>query len=174
MTSSSEQNLSLRALIALVVGSMVGSGIFALPAAFGRATGGLGALIAWSTAGVGHADAGFRLSNTLAKKTRIGCRNLRLCQSGLRQLCRLRVSHGLLDRVLSCRRRLSRLDKGHLRTVFSGLRRWHDARGDPVCFGAAMGRTHFDLAGHQGSGGALIQEQRSATHTSLDHSSLGD
>ena len=30
MTSSAEQKLSLRALIALVVGSMVGSGIFAL------------------------------------------------------------------------------------------------------------------------------------------------
>ena len=32
---------------------MIGSGIFALPAAFGRATGGLGALIAWSIAGAG-------------------------------------------------------------------------------------------------------------------------
>jgi arginine:ornithine antiporter/lysine permease len=39
--------------MALVVGSMVGSGIFALPSAFGRATGGLGALIAWGIAGVG-------------------------------------------------------------------------------------------------------------------------
>jgi arginine:ornithine antiporter/lysine permease len=32
---------------------MVGSGIFALPAAFGRATGAFGALIAWNIAGVG-------------------------------------------------------------------------------------------------------------------------
>jgi arginine:ornithine antiporter/lysine permease len=47
------QQLSLRSLIALVVGSMVGSGIFALPAAFGRATGALGALIAWAIAGGG-------------------------------------------------------------------------------------------------------------------------
>ena len=31
---------------------MVGSGIFALPAAFERATGSLGALIAWAVAGV--------------------------------------------------------------------------------------------------------------------------
>jgi len=53
MTSSSKQKLSLRALVALVVGSMIGSGIFALPAAFGRATGGLGALIAWGIAGAG-------------------------------------------------------------------------------------------------------------------------
>src|SRR6266850_3187241 len=52
-SNSSDQKLSRRALVALVVGSMVGSGIFALPAAFGRATGGLGALIAWCIAGVG-------------------------------------------------------------------------------------------------------------------------
>lgn len=53
MTSSTEQKLSLWALIALVVGSMVGAGIFALPSAFGRATGALGALIAWCIAGGG-------------------------------------------------------------------------------------------------------------------------
>lgn len=53
MTASTEQKLSLRALIALVVGSMIGSGIFALPAAFGRSTGSLGALIAWCIAGAG-------------------------------------------------------------------------------------------------------------------------
>src|SRR6478736_8584782 len=52
-SNSSDQKLSRGALIALVVGSMVGSGIFALPSAFGRATGGLGALIAWAIAGTG-------------------------------------------------------------------------------------------------------------------------
>jgi arginine:ornithine antiporter/lysine permease len=53
VTASESQKLSLGALVALVVGSMVGSGIFALPAAFGRATGALGALIAWGIAGSG-------------------------------------------------------------------------------------------------------------------------
>ena len=56
MASSSSldnQKLSRSALVALVVGSMIGSGIFALPSAFGRATGALGALIAWGIAGVG-------------------------------------------------------------------------------------------------------------------------
>jgi arginine:ornithine antiporter / lysine permease len=52
-SNSSDQKLSRGALVALVVGSMVGSGIFALPSSFGRATGGLGALIAWCIAGVG-------------------------------------------------------------------------------------------------------------------------
>jgi arginine:ornithine antiporter / lysine permease len=53
MTTAQDQKLSRGALIALVVGSMVGAGIFALPSAFGRTTGGLGALIAWCIAGAG-------------------------------------------------------------------------------------------------------------------------
>lgn len=48
-----DKKLSLAALTALVVGSMIGSGIFALPSTFGRATGGLGAIIAWVIAGTG-------------------------------------------------------------------------------------------------------------------------
>ena len=52
-SSSDNQKLSRSALVALVVGSMIGSGIFALPSSFGRATGALGALIAWGIAGVG-------------------------------------------------------------------------------------------------------------------------
>lgn len=53
MTTSQDQKLSLGALVALVVGSMIGSGIFALPSAFGRSTGGFGGLIAWAIAGTG-------------------------------------------------------------------------------------------------------------------------
>ncbi|KQW82253.1 basic amino acid/polyamine antiporter [Brevundimonas sp. Root1279] len=49
----SEQKLSLFTLTAMVVGSMVGAGIFNLPARFGAATGPFGALIAWSIAGGG-------------------------------------------------------------------------------------------------------------------------
>lgn len=52
-SSQADQRLSRNALIALVIGSMVGSGIFALPAAFGRTTGALGAMIAWVIAGTG-------------------------------------------------------------------------------------------------------------------------
>jgi len=67
MASSADQKLSLGALIALVVGSMIGSGIFALPAAFGRATGVLGALIAWSIAGAGMLMLAF-VFQTLARR----------------------------------------------------------------------------------------------------------
>jgi len=51
--NEADQKLSRSALVALVIGSMVGSGIFALPASFGRTTGALGATIAWIIAGGG-------------------------------------------------------------------------------------------------------------------------
>ncbi|WP_378952622.1 basic amino acid/polyamine antiporter [Mesorhizobium sp. ANAO-SY3R2] len=53
MDSTPVQKFSVWTLMAMVVGSMVGAGIFSLPQAFGRATGPFGALIAWSIAGVG-------------------------------------------------------------------------------------------------------------------------
>jgi arginine:ornithine antiporter / lysine permease len=53
MSGKQDQQLSRGALVALVVGSMVGAGIFTLPAAFARTTGVLGTLIAWCIAGAG-------------------------------------------------------------------------------------------------------------------------
>lgn len=50
---SESQKISLVALTAMVVGSMVGAGIFNLPGRFGMATGPFGAIIAWIIAGSG-------------------------------------------------------------------------------------------------------------------------
>jgi arginine:ornithine antiporter/lysine permease len=47
------QKLPLMTLAAMVVGSMVGAGVFSLPRNFGEATGVYGALIAWAIAGTG-------------------------------------------------------------------------------------------------------------------------
>jgi uncharacterized protein (TIGR00369 family) len=52
-TSTSDDKLSRMALVALVIGSMVGAGIFTLPSKLGSASSGLGVLIAWSIAGSG-------------------------------------------------------------------------------------------------------------------------
>ncbi|WP_261868320.1 amino acid permease [Budvicia aquatica] len=67
MTDSSSNKLSLWALTALVVGSMIGAGIFSLPATFGRATGGGGAIIAWLIAGSGMLMLAF-VFQTLAQR----------------------------------------------------------------------------------------------------------
>src|SRR6218665_262484 len=51
--AASQQKLTLFSLTAMVVGSMVGAGIFNLPGRFGAATGPFGAIIAWLIAGTG-------------------------------------------------------------------------------------------------------------------------
>jgi len=48
-----EQKMSRMQLTAMVVGGMVGAGIFSLPRTFANATGPLGAVIAWIIAGTG-------------------------------------------------------------------------------------------------------------------------
>ena len=48
-----DKKLSLPALTAMVIGSMVGAGIFMIPARFAGATGVIGSLIAWVIAGLG-------------------------------------------------------------------------------------------------------------------------
>ena len=65
--TSNQQKLPLGALIALVVGSMVGAGIFTLPGRFGQATGVVGGLIAWVIAGVGMLMLAF-VFQTLAER----------------------------------------------------------------------------------------------------------
>ena len=51
--ASPEQKMSLTQLTAMVVGGMVGAGIFSLPRTFASATGPFGAVIAWLIAGTG-------------------------------------------------------------------------------------------------------------------------
>ena len=51
--ASSEQKMSRMQLTAMVVGGMVGAGIFSLPRTFANATGPMGAVIAWLIAGTG-------------------------------------------------------------------------------------------------------------------------
>jgi len=52
-SESSDQKLSLPTLTAMVVGGMVGAGVFSIPRNFAQATGIYGALIAWGIAGAG-------------------------------------------------------------------------------------------------------------------------
>lgn len=65
--ATKDEKLSLNALIAMVVGSMVGAGIFNLPGRFGAATGPFGAIIAWAIAGTGMYMLA-RVFQTLAEK----------------------------------------------------------------------------------------------------------
>ena len=53
MASETTRKLPFFALTGMVVGSMIGAGIFSLPRTFGAATGPFGAIIAWTIAGTG-------------------------------------------------------------------------------------------------------------------------
>src|SRR5258707_15763861 len=50
---ATSEKVSLPTLTAMVIGSMIGSGVFLLPRRFGVETGVLGAIIAWTIAGSG-------------------------------------------------------------------------------------------------------------------------
>lgn len=67
-TKQSAGKMSLPTLTAMVVGSMVGAGVFSLPARFGVATGILGSLIAWTIAGAGMLMLAFVFQNLAIRK----------------------------------------------------------------------------------------------------------
>lgn len=60
--------LSVPALTAMVVGSMVGAGVFQLPARFATETGVYGALIAWGVAGLGMLMLAFVFQNLAVRQ----------------------------------------------------------------------------------------------------------
>src|SRR6478672_4117267 len=60
--------MSVPTLTAMVIGGMVGAGVFSLPARFGVATGILGSLIAWAVAGAGMLMLAFVFQNLAIRK----------------------------------------------------------------------------------------------------------
>ncbi|HEY2879630.1 basic amino acid/polyamine antiporter [Nocardioides sp.] len=67
-TSGIVAKMTLPTLTAMVVGGMVGAGVFSLPARFGVATGILGSLIAWAIAGAGMLMLAFVFQNLAIRK----------------------------------------------------------------------------------------------------------
>lgn len=67
-TGGAVAKVSVPTLTAMVVGSMVGAGVFSLPARFGVATGILGSLIAWAVAGAGMLMLAFVFQNLAIRK----------------------------------------------------------------------------------------------------------
>jgi arginine:ornithine antiporter/lysine permease len=63
--------LSVPALTAMVVGSMVGAGVFQLPARFATQTGVYGALIAWAIAGLGMLTLAFVFQSLAIRKPQL-------------------------------------------------------------------------------------------------------
>ena len=70
-TENAEQKVSLPTLTAMVVGSMIGSGVFLLPRRFGTETGVLGAIIAWTIAGFGMLMLAFVFQRLATRKPKL-------------------------------------------------------------------------------------------------------
>ena len=86
-TASKSDKVSLPPLTAMVVGSMIGSGVFLLPRRFGTETGVFGG----SSPGCWNVDAGLRLSAAGHPTTRARRRHIRLCEGRIRRQRNLRL-----------------------------------------------------------------------------------
>ena len=97
--ADTEQKMSRVQLTAMVVGGMVGAGIFSLPRTFANATGPVGAAIAWLVAGVGMytlarvfqalADRWVIVKEKFDDGRRLDLRKILVCQAGHRAFERL-------------------------------------------------------------------------------------
>jgi hypothetical protein len=99
-TEQASDKVSLPTLTAMVVGSMIGSGVFLLPRRFGTETGVLGAIIAWTIAGTGMLMLAFVFQRLATRKPDLDG-NLRVRQGRVRRLRRVQFG----DRVLGIRLR---------------------------------------------------------------------
>jgi arginine:ornithine antiporter / lysine permease len=70
-TEQTRDKVSLPTLTAMVVGSMIGSGVFLLPRRFGTETGVLGAIIAWTIAGSGMLMLAFVFQRLATRKPQL-------------------------------------------------------------------------------------------------------
>ena len=163
-STSSTSKLSVPALTAMVVGSMVGAGVFTLPQRFAAHTGVLGAIIAWVIAGAGMLMLAFVFQSLAVRKPKLDNGVYVYARGGLRQVSRLPVRHRFLgERV---RRQHVLLDPDHLdpETTDPGLRRRRHDLGDPRLLGVRLGLLFPDHAGCQG--GRRDQRDR---HRGEDH-----
>ena len=98
--TSATAKLSLATMTAMVVGGMVGAGVFSLPRRFAQETGVAGALIAWLIAGTGMLMLAFVFQTLAMRKPDLDAGRLRLRQGRLRRVPRLLLRVRLLGQRL--------------------------------------------------------------------------
>ena len=99
-TQSSAQKLSFATMTAMVVGGMVGAGVFSLPRRFAQETGIAGALIAWLIAGTGMLMLAFVFQSLAMRKPDLDAGRLRLREGRVRRVPRLLLRVRLLGQRL--------------------------------------------------------------------------
>ena len=86
--------VSVLTLAAMVVGSMVGGGVFTLPQSFGSATGVLGALIAWTIAGLGMLMLAFVFQSLAVRRPDLDSGIYIYAQAGFGNYCGFNAAWG--------------------------------------------------------------------------------
>jgi len=86
--------VSVLTLAAMVVGSMVGGGVFTLPQGFGSATGVLGALIAWTIAGLGMLMLAFVFQSLAVRRPDLDSGIYIYAQAGFGNYCGFNAAWG--------------------------------------------------------------------------------
>ena len=149
--ASTVAKMTLPTLTAMVVGSMIGAGVFSLPARFGLATGVLGALVAWAIAGTGMLMLAFVFQNLAIRKPDARRRRVRLREGRLRRLRRLQLGVRLLGERVRRQHLLLGVHHDDDRRAVPGARRGrHDPRGRAVV-GRRLGVPLPDRPRRQGS-----------------------
>ena len=123
MTSTertTSQKVSILTLIGIVVGSMVGGGVFTLPRSFGSATGVLGAIIAWVIAGTGMLMLAFVFQSLALRRPDLDS-GVHLRQDRVRELCGLSTPPSGTGRATSPGTCFSGIHHDNLGNLFPGL-----------------------------------------------------
>ncbi len=121
--ASTEQKMSRMQLTAMVVGGMVGAGIFSLPRTFANATGPHGRGHRVDHRGHRHVHAGACVPGAGRAQARHRCRRLCVRQGRLRRLPGLPLGVRLLDRQLHRQRVVLGAHQVHARRFLSDIRR---------------------------------------------------
>jgi hypothetical protein len=126
--------LTLMTLTAMVVGSMVGAGVFSLPRRFADETGVAGALIAWTIAGTGMLMLAFVFQSLAVRRPDLDAGVYAYAKAGFGEYLGFFAAFGCQDRAQARRqdRRWPRFPPGA-----DGRRRRHPLHGVPALRGRA-------------------------------------
>lgn len=132
-------SLGLALLVALVVGSTIGSGIFGLPQNMAAGAGAGAILIGWAVTGVGMLMLALVYQRLALRKPRTRQWRVCVCPSPVGRICRLQLGLGLLDQRMD---RQCRVSGGRFRgswLLLSGLWRGEHTEFDHWRFGHIYG-----------------------------------
>ncbi|AIJ24346.1 amino acid permease [Amycolatopsis methanolica] len=116
-TRTETAKFGVATMMAMVVGSMVGAGVFSLPHRFAAETGVSGALVAWLIAGAGMLTLAFVFQNLAVRKPGLDAGVYAYAKAGFGEYLTQRAAFSSEPRLATARRRASRKSASSLPTA---------------------------------------------------------